>query len=44
MVIFKGVETERELEFVQSLGCRVVQGFYYSKPLPLKEFEEKYFN
>ncbi|NLX85380.1 MAG: EAL domain-containing protein, partial [Synergistaceae bacterium] len=39
-----GVETERELEFVQSLGCRVVQGFYYSKPLPLKEFEEKYFN
>lgn len=44
LVIFEGVETERELEFVQSLGCRVVQGFYYSKPLPLKEFEEKYFN
>jgi EAL domain-containing protein (putative c-di-GMP-specific phosphodiesterase class I) len=42
-VIFEGIETEEQLDFVKSLGCRIVQGFYYSKPLPLKEFEDKYF-
>jgi len=24
------------------LGCDVVQGYYYSKPIPVEEFEEKY--
>lgn len=41
-MIFEGIETEDQLNFVKSLGCRIVQGYYYSKPLPLSEFEEKY--
>lgn len=41
-IIFEGIETEEQLDFVKSLGCRIVQGYYYSKPLPLAEFEEKY--
>jgi len=43
-VIFEGIETEEQVNFVKSLGCRIVQGYYYSKPLPLSEFEEKYLN
>ena len=41
-MVFEGIETEDQLNFVKSLGCRIVQGYYYSKPLPLCEFEEKY--
>lgn len=41
-VIFEGIETEEQVDFVKSLGCRIVQGYYYSEPLPLSEFEEKY--
>jgi EAL domain-containing protein (putative c-di-GMP-specific phosphodiesterase class I) len=43
-MVFEGIETEEQVNFVKSLGCRIVQGFYYSKPLPLSEFEEKYLN
>ena len=40
--LFEGIETQEQLDFVKSLGCCIVQGYYYSKPLPLSEFEEKY--
>ena len=43
-IVFEGIETEEQGNFVKSLGCSIVQGFYYSKPLPLSEFEEKYLN
>ena len=43
-IVFEGIETEEQVNFVKSLGCSIVQGFYYSKPLPLSEFEEKYLN
>ncbi|MGP1419765.1 MAG: EAL domain-containing protein, partial [Sphaerochaetaceae bacterium] len=38
--VVEGVETADQLEFLYSLGCDQVQGFYYSKPLPAKEFFE----
>lgn len=38
--VVEGVETSGQLEFLYSLGCDQVQGFYYSKPLPAKEFFE----
>ena len=34
LVVVEGVETAEELAMVQSWGCRLIQGFYYSKPLP----------
>ena len=37
-ILVEGVETERELERFTELGCDYIQGFYFSKPLPEREF------
>jgi diguanylate cyclase (GGDEF)-like protein/PAS domain S-box-containing protein len=41
-VIAEGVETKEQIELLQSLGCNQIQGYYYSKPLPNFEIEEKF--
>ena len=37
-VLSEGVETEEQRQRLMSMGCDYVQGYYYSKPLPEKEF------
>jgi len=37
--IAEGIETEEQAILVRNLGCDELQGFFFSKPLPLKEFE-----
>ncbi len=37
-VIQEGVETRQQLERVLASGCTMIQGFYFSKPLPEKSF------
>ena len=38
-VIAEGVETEAQRQFLAGLGCRNYQGYLFSRPLPLQEFE-----
>jgi diguanylate cyclase (GGDEF)-like protein/PAS domain S-box-containing protein len=38
-VVAEGVETEDQLEFLRAQGCRYVQGYLMSHPLPNDEFE-----
>jgi len=38
--IVEGVETKEQVEFIKKIGCDVIQGYYYSKPIPKEEFEE----
>jgi len=37
-VVAEGVETQEQLVFLRNLGCREIQGFYITKPLPPQEF------
>ena len=39
-VIAEGVETEQQADYLSSVGCETVQGFYYSRPVPVKDFEK----
>ena len=43
-VITEGVEYESQVDFLLEMGCDMFQGYYYSKPIPVAEFEEKYGN
>ena len=38
--ICEGVETEQQVNFLRSINCDYVQGFFYSKPLSEKDFIE----
>ena len=42
-VITEGVETKKQLDMMSDMGCKMFQGFYFSKPIPVIEFEAKYF-
>ncbi|MEI7537728.1 MAG: EAL domain-containing protein, partial [Comamonadaceae bacterium] len=38
-VIPEGVETEAQRDFLSALGCHNFQGYLFSRPLPIDEFE-----
>ena len=38
-VVAEGVETEAQLSMLKGAGCDLVQGYYFSRPLPPEEFE-----
>lgn len=38
-VIAEGVEDKEQLEFLRSVGCDMIQGYYFYKPMPQEEFE-----
>lgn len=42
-VLAEGAETKEQVDFLRENGCKFFQGFYKSKPLPAKEFEDLLF-
>lgn len=42
ITVMEGVRSKKEVEYLQEIGCDVLQGYYFDKPLPIDEFERKY--
>ena len=40
--VAEGIETEEQLSFLRTSGCKVVQGYLYDKPMPEDEFIARY--
>ena len=38
----EGAESRIQVDRLHDLGCEIIQGYYFSKPIPLAEYEEKY--
>ncbi|MBQ4529905.1 MAG: sensor domain-containing phosphodiesterase [Lachnospiraceae bacterium] len=43
-IVAEGVETVEQLSVLRGMNCNAIQGYYYCKPLSIKDFEEKYFS
>tara|TARA_R110001583_G_scaffold17770_4_gene71747 strand:- start:2854 stop:4947 length:2094 start_codon:yes stop_codon:yes gene_type:complete len=43
-VVAEGVENEMQKQILTELGCGFGQGYFFSKPLPLGMFKQKYFD
>lgn len=41
-VIVEGVETKEQLLMLMEMGCEMFQGYYFSRPIPVEEFEGTY--
>ena len=39
--VAEGVETNQQLDYLEKLGCDIVQGYVFDKPLPKDEFEHR---
>ncbi len=40
-LVAEGVETKEQADFLKNCGCDVAQGFLYSRPVPISDFEKK---
>lgn len=40
-VVAEGIEKKEQVDFLAGQGCDMIQGFYFAKPMPIAEFEEK---
>lgn len=40
----EGVETAKQFEILYAMGCKLYQGYYFSKPVPLEDFEKQWFD
>ncbi|MFA6947996.1 MAG: EAL domain-containing protein, partial [Eubacteriales bacterium] len=41
-VVTEGVETNRQRDFLEGIGCDIAQGYFYSKPIPAIDYEKLY--
>ena len=40
--VCEGVETEKQVRFLQEIGCSKLQGYYFNKPVPMETILERY--
>ncbi len=40
-IVAEGIETREQVDFLANQDCDLIQGFYFAKPLPVNEFEER---
>lgn len=40
-IVAEGIETREQVDFLANQNCDLIQGFYFAKPLPINEFEER---
>ena len=38
--IAEGVESQEQLDFLAEIGCDIVQGYYFSRPVNIEGFEK----
>jgi diguanylate cyclase (GGDEF)-like protein/PAS domain S-box-containing protein len=38
-IIIEGVETREQADLLEGLGCKIIQGYYFSKPIPKSDLE-----
>ena len=38
----EGAEIKSQVDRLRDFGCEIIQGYYYSKPVPITEYDEKY--
>ena len=38
--VAEGVETKEQYEFLLKHNCDIIQGYYFAKPMPAKEYEK----
>jgi EAL domain-containing protein (putative c-di-GMP-specific phosphodiesterase class I) len=39
-VVVEGIETKNQLEVMEAMGVDFIQGYYFSKPIPERDFLE----
>ena len=40
--VAEGIETDEMVEYLRMIKCDMVQGYIFSRPIPISEFEERY--
>ena len=43
-IVAEGIETREQVDFLAAMDCDLIQGYYFAKPMPITEFEEKAFS
>ncbi len=41
-VVAECIETREQVEFLCTVGCDIIQGYYYAKPMPVEQFEMRF--
>ncbi len=43
-IIAEGIETHEQADYLKSIGCTCMQGYYFARPMPVSEFEPQIYN